>query len=68
MFNKTGWVCPICNAVMAPIMMYCINCKVNKINSFTSNNTGFHETLSMCSHGIPTKFNSCKECNNNEDN
>lgn len=50
--NNKGWSCPLCNAVMAPTYPTCWYCRPN-------NN---RETLQLCQHNVPVKFNNCVLC------
>lgn len=37
-----GWQCPVCSAVMAPAMMWCIHCKPKPQVDYTSTLTNTH--------------------------
>lgn len=38
---NTGWICPICGAVMSPTTLVCINCKGNTNNFYGVSTTSY---------------------------
>lgn len=65
---NTGWQCPKCSAVMSPTTPCCFYCKPNPQPAITTTTIPlgidpkiWTESLSLCRHGVPTKFN-CHEC------
>lgn len=61
-----GWSCPKCHAVMSPTYPSCINCKGEKYGYYYGDLgpplIQTPDTLSLCQHGFPIKFNNCAEC------
>lgn len=61
---KISGRCPKCNTVMAAHISSCVNCNGNQqitVSSETIHNKYF-ESLKLCPHGLPVKFNSCHQC------
>lgn len=52
--TNTGWQCPLCNAIMSPSYPTCWYCKPVEIKT--------ENTLKLCPHGLPVKFNNCSLC------
>lgn len=63
---QTGWICPKCQAVMAPNTPMCIHCKPvipplpNDVQLITTP-TPRNDTLQLCVHERPIKFGR-KDC------
>lgn len=61
-----GWQCPRCDSVMSPSMPTCWYCKPKENRHVFPPEltpTPRNETLALCPHGTPVKFNSCALCN-----
>lgn len=68
-----GWQCPVCKSVMAPSTPSCMRCPTQVTTGINTSQcpswrTGesitvdISETLSLCEHGVPRKFNACSQC------
>lgn len=58
----TGWLCPQCQAVMAPQTASCVYCKPKQelkveLGKYKiEDHYKLQDTLSLCKHGTPAKF------------